>query len=392
MTYILMLLPGAKAAKFRKMAAVTLCRVLGGTGRCVSRRRRLWAPGLWCRPRLPCPWRREPVVPVNATTANEHVFFDDGFVGQKVRVTSETPKRVSVYDFIAVACEVASNVARKYYERICESNPEVASERRNFKFPGAGQRETPVTDAAGMTYILMLLPGAKAAKFRKMAAVTLCRVLGGDETLVAQIRANKEAQDALPADHPDGCSANRQQPIGQADAGRRRKHRPDREKHTACHVPSPRLQSLYYEPYPQRPVSLPPNIKAADRCCDTPYGRTMVKHCIDDMAHALFPHTKDMCECCVKTLVGDICGLDIIDALEGLKMPTRSPLTLQTMLYKAAKLAHKIPYSTHMSWQALLDTVTTYNKFAREQGFTDLTGREQDLRERFCEQPISCTQ
>ena len=50
--------------------------------------------------------------------------------------------------------------------------PEVHSRGVNFKFPGRGQRDTPVTTARGIVEIIMLLPGRQAARVRRQAQVS----------------------------------------------------------------------------------------------------------------------------------------------------------------------------------------------------------------------------
>ena len=59
-----------------------------------------------------------------------------------------------------------------------------------------------MTDARGITEIIMVLPGKAAAHFRKKAADVVVRYLGGDCTLVDEIAANRLAQESLPEDHP----------------------------------------------------------------------------------------------------------------------------------------------------------------------------------------------
>jgi hypothetical protein len=53
-----------------------------------------------------------------------------------------------------------------------------------------------------MVIIINALGGARAAKFRQKFADTLVRYLGGDETLIAEIRSIREAQEQLPGGHP----------------------------------------------------------------------------------------------------------------------------------------------------------------------------------------------
>ena len=60
-----------------------------------------------------------------------------------------------------------------------ERYPEVYPNWRNFRFPGRGQRETPIADVRGIVEIVMLLPGRHAARIRRQAAELRCRYLGG---------------------------------------------------------------------------------------------------------------------------------------------------------------------------------------------------------------------
>ena len=85
---------------------------------------------------------------------------------------------------------------------LCEQFPEVHTICTNFKFPGRGQRDTPVTDAEGITQIIMLLPGRAAAIARQSAANVIVRYLGGDTSLVQEIMANRNMQAQLEPDHP----------------------------------------------------------------------------------------------------------------------------------------------------------------------------------------------
>ena len=52
---------------------------------------------------------------------------------------------------------------------------------------------TPVADARTLVEIVWLLPGKAARAFRRTSAVTVCRVLGGDLTMVQEIEARHNA-------------------------------------------------------------------------------------------------------------------------------------------------------------------------------------------------------
>ena len=120
----------------------------------------------------------------------------------QIRKTAENPPRVSVYDVIGAMTGLSSNNCSNVLRRLCDEFPEGAAGCSHFKFPGQGQRNTPVADARGIVEIIMLLPGRAAARFRKASADVVVRYLGGDPSLVEEIAANRLAQESLPEDDP----------------------------------------------------------------------------------------------------------------------------------------------------------------------------------------------
>ena len=74
-----------------------------------------------------------------------------------------------------------------HLRRISARRPEVKAICFDFKFPGRGQRDTPVTDAKGIVEIIMLQTTKQAARVRRQAAELLCRYLGGDLALVDEV-------------------------------------------------------------------------------------------------------------------------------------------------------------------------------------------------------------
>ena len=205
---IMNLLPGRQAAQFRMKAADVLVRYLGGDndqakagsngGGDTSSTREVTI---------------DPVSPVEAPdghgvrTAHDANFaiteVEDGYMlnGKKVRKTIGPPVMVSVYDVMCAITGHDSSVASNEFTRLQQRHPEVRASVTNFKFPGRGQRDTPVTDARGLVMIMNLLPGRQAAQFRMKAADVLVRYLGGDRTLISEIQRNASAQDALPEDN-----------------------------------------------------------------------------------------------------------------------------------------------------------------------------------------------
>jgi len=122
------------------------------------------------------------------------------FNGGKVRVTDETPRRVSVFDLIVVVTN--SKNPHTVYQRMCSDHADVLTFCDNFTFSGQGQRSTPVTTAQGCMRIVALLPGKRAQQFRAAAMDTLVRFLAGDPSLHDEIDQNAARQADLPAEHP----------------------------------------------------------------------------------------------------------------------------------------------------------------------------------------------
>lgn len=98
------------------------------------------------------------------------------FEGQVIRSTGDG--RFSVFDVLVAFIPPAERKGqlgkginpRDVYARIASQHPEVVGFVDSFKFPGRGQRETPVATEEGVYQILMLCPGKRGAEFRAWAA------------------------------------------------------------------------------------------------------------------------------------------------------------------------------------------------------------------------------
>jgi hypothetical protein len=112
--------------------------------------------------------------------------------GAKVRTTPEGC--VSVIDILAT---VGAKDPHSSYRHLCKSHQEVPQLVRNFKFPGPGQKETPVVDREGFTRLMLVIPGPRGAKFREGAAKLILRYLDGDITLAAEIADRQEDPEKL---------------------------------------------------------------------------------------------------------------------------------------------------------------------------------------------------
>ena len=96
--------------------------------------------------------------------------------------------RISAIDVVSFVTKHNSHQAAHTLQRLLDDYPEVASRMTHFKFSGRGQRDTPVTDAYGITEVVMLLRGKAAANARQTCASVLVRYLGGDLTMVKELR------------------------------------------------------------------------------------------------------------------------------------------------------------------------------------------------------------
>lgn len=135
----------------------------------------------------------------------ELVLNDDQFQefrGARIRKSREVPPRVSVFDLIGAICG-AGNPRQSWanvMERMRGMNaalPDIGT----YQFAGPGQRSTPVVDARGVVHIIFFLPGPRAAAFCYKCSDLIVRYLGGDESLIDEIRQTRVAQEQLSGDN-----------------------------------------------------------------------------------------------------------------------------------------------------------------------------------------------
>lgn len=100
----------------------------------------------------------------------------------KIRQTADG--RISVFDALEV---MGAKHPRVMWRRLVEAYPEVVTVCHNLKFPGAGQRLTPVTDLAGWRRIHSVLPGMMGQKYRAAANELVDRYLSADAGLAVEV-------------------------------------------------------------------------------------------------------------------------------------------------------------------------------------------------------------
>jgi hypothetical protein len=134
-----------------------------------------------------------------SSTLVDHVFtfyeeVDEIFKGHKIRYTREQPVRVSVFDIIRTVTGTTN--PHMTLARIQVQHAEVLSDFEHHQFAGSGERPTPVCTVNEVIELINLLPGVRAARFRQAGAKVLVRYLGGDETLIDEVRENAMRQES----------------------------------------------------------------------------------------------------------------------------------------------------------------------------------------------------
>lgn len=104
-----------------------------------------------------------------------------------IRVDKNT-KKGSVMDTIRMVLKCSSGTANTYLSRLFIDSPELTTRSGQIRINGKG-KFTPVADAKTLIEIVWLLPGKKAREFRRQSSEKVCRLLGGDPSLVSEIEA-----------------------------------------------------------------------------------------------------------------------------------------------------------------------------------------------------------
>lgn len=112
--------------------------------------------------------------------------MDVANITASIRVDAAT-KKGSVIDVINMVTKnsLARNSVTQAVQAFETSCPDLFCRIDQLKINGKG-RLTPVADARTLVEIVWLLPGKAAHEFRRSSATTVCRVLGGDLSLVQE--------------------------------------------------------------------------------------------------------------------------------------------------------------------------------------------------------------
>ena len=103
-----------------------------------------------------------------------------------IKVDQATQKG-SVYDVIHLICQKPGNHASQTFLQLEKVYPELTPKWCRVTINNKG-RETLVADAVTLGETAWLLPGEKAASFRRKGVESVCYMLGGDLTLADEIQ------------------------------------------------------------------------------------------------------------------------------------------------------------------------------------------------------------
>ncbi|ACH46886.1 unknown [Feldmannia species virus] len=124
----------------------------------------------------------------------------DNVVNATIRIDNATQKG-SVIDVIRMVlrCDASSaNTAfRRLKDDMLKSRAEFGAACSHLRINGKG-RLTPVANAKTLVEIIFSLPGKLAREFRRKSASQICRLLGGDPTLVFEIEQRRAELESTP--------------------------------------------------------------------------------------------------------------------------------------------------------------------------------------------------
>ena len=107
---------------------------------------------------------------------------------ERIRFDRET-KLGSILDVIQLVTGCDQKYASRDFARFLVVHPEVHPRWMSLKYPGKGQTATPAAPISVLIEIAWLLDGKNAARFRREGVHVFCRALGGDLSLVDEIKA-----------------------------------------------------------------------------------------------------------------------------------------------------------------------------------------------------------
>lgn len=125
--------------------------------------------------------------------------------GFKIRVFRDTDSKplLSIVDVLCAVSNISPGASRMQLHRLAGKDRSITARIRTVKNPNGGGA-VQCADIKDVVFIVSHIDNnAIAGWFKNQGAETLTRLLGGDVTMINEIRANRERQEALAVENPE---------------------------------------------------------------------------------------------------------------------------------------------------------------------------------------------
>lgn len=125
--------------------------------------------------------------------------------GYKIRVFRDTDEKplISIVDVLCAVSNISPGASRMQLNRLASKDSSITARIRAEKNPNGGGA-VQCADIKDVVFIVSHIDNnAIAGWFKNQGAETLTRLLGGDVTMIDEIRANRERQETLAVENPE---------------------------------------------------------------------------------------------------------------------------------------------------------------------------------------------
>ena len=130
---------------------------------------------------------------------NQSLVFDGIFSGRELEIRITPDKQISVFDFIKFVGGQAN--PKQTWKNVLNNHKDEIVQFLDYSQFGK-TKKTPVVNVQGMVKLLFWLPGELAKQFRSKSAEVMIRYLGGDLTLIDEIKTINQHH----IDHPNNVA------------------------------------------------------------------------------------------------------------------------------------------------------------------------------------------
>ena len=114
------------------------------------------------------------------------------FISEDAHIRITPSLLISIIDCIKALTRKDNHDASQDFRRICSRIPEFEGKYSYYKFPGQGQRDTPVANLETVLMIMQHVPGPMAQQYRECTAKMLCEYIAKDKSNLLNGLASEE--------------------------------------------------------------------------------------------------------------------------------------------------------------------------------------------------------